>query len=537
MGSNFMSDISTPSAAAPVLTGTAGPDSLKGGPSEDSIVGLAGADTLSGLAGDDSLSGGPGDDLIDGGAGRDQAQFPGRLADYALTFNTSTRVLTLQDLRSSGLSDYAGTDAVSAVEEFVFAGDATTAAVTKALVELVTLAGQNYGVDLNGSADPALVFEAWTGPNSYFPNKYDPAGYTRSGVLNAWSAEIGLAGGIQSLRLSYLASEQSNLGGLSLQWKLGSGAGGWSQGIYQLPLGAGTQTVTYQDAGVTLSARTVSRTEGGLTWNDLLVSAPSAVSNEVMRQVLNNVRIGYASGSQPERDEASLDFKVAISADGQNWVGAQNGQTDTLRTYFDNSGPLAAVATYKGPLLSIGFKDIVDMPTDMPGDDEHLAWRGQPAKEAFDVRIDGRSVVVRAVSYEQSGVVLWLAQDLPASGATVTVSYADPAGDTVLNVLQDWQGNDVPSFTLTATPALAFDATGAVAAGATRGFALMMGDGIDRYVGEDGFIHGDTLGKVVFADAQTAKLELTGKTWAPTPTLMQLHCRAASKATDSSPKK
>jgi Ca2+-binding RTX toxin-like protein len=512
-----MPDSSVSSVAAKVLSGTNESDLLKGGPSNDSIMGLAGDDTLFGLGGDDSLIGGLGNDVIDGGVGRDQAQFPGRMADYTLNWNTSTRVLTLKDLRISSLPDFAGTDSVTAVEEFVFSGDASNAAVTKTLVDLVTAAGQNYGLDLNGSADPSLVFGAWAGPNSYFQNTSDPAGYTRSGVLNPWSAEIGLVGGIQSLRLSYLASDQAKLEGLSLQWKLGWGSGGWSQGQYQLPLGAGSQTVSYQDAGATLTAHTVTRTVGGQTWNDLVVSAPSAVSNEAMRQVLNNLRIGYASGTQPESGVASLDFKVAISADGQNWLGAQTGQADTMQTHFDNSSPIAAVATYKGPLLSIAFKDISDRATSMSGDVEHLAWRGQPAKEAYDVRIDGRSVVVRSVSHEESGVVLWLAQDLPSAGAAVTVAYKDPEDDTVRNVLQDSAGNDVPSFRLTATPALVFDATASVAAGATRGYALMMSNGDNGYVGEDGFMHGDTLGKVVYADAQTARLELTGRTWGANP--------------------
>ena len=510
-----MPDSSASTTAASVPFATMGADSLKGGPSDDNILGLAGADTLRGLDGDDTLNGGPGNDSIDGGTGRDQAQFPGRMADYALSFNTSTWVLTLQDLRSSSLADFAGTDTVTAVEEFVFAGDASNPAATKTLVELVTAAGKNYGVDLNGSADPSLVFGAWTGPNSYFQNTSDPAGYTRSGVLNPWSAEIGLAGGIQAIRLSYLASEQSLLEGLSLQWMLGPG--NWSQGQYQLPLGAGAQVVSYQDGSVTLTARTVSRTEGGQTWNDLVLSAPSAVSNESMRHVLSNVRIGYASGTQPEREDASLDFKVAISANGQSWVGAQAGQADTMQTHFDNSGPKAAVASYKGALLSIAFKDVSDRATSMSGDAEHLAWRGQPAKEAYDVRINGQSVVVRSVSHEESGVVLWLTQDLPSAGAVVTVAYTDPSGDTVRNVLQDSEGNDVPSFRLTATPALAFDATASVAAGATRGYALMMSNGDNGYVGEDGFMHGDTLGKVVYADVQTAKLELTGRTWGVNP--------------------
>jgi hypothetical protein len=219
-----MPDSSVSSVAAKVLSGTNESDLLKGGPSNDSIMGLAGADTLFGLGGDDSLIGGLGNDVIDGGVGRDQAQFPGRMADYTLNWNTSTRVLTLKDLRISSLPDFAGTDSVTAVEEFVFSGDASNAAVTKTLVDLVTAAGQNYGLDLNGSADPSLVFGAWAGPNSYFQNTSDPAGYTRSGVLNPWSAEIGLVGGIQSLRLSYLASDQAKLEGLSLQWKLG-----WAQ--------------------------------------------------------------------------------------------------------------------------------------------------------------------------------------------------------------------------------------------------------------------------------------------------------------------
>jgi Ca2+-binding RTX toxin-like protein len=489
-------------------------DWLLGQLGNDQLSGHDGNDTLIGGMGDDTLEGGQGNDLLHGGPGRDRAHFPGRFSDYAISFELSTRSVKVEDLRSTSFDSFGGLDTIRSVEEFVFQGD-PAGSVTKSLTQMFSAAGQNYGVDLNGSADIALIAESWTGPNSAWQNNNDPAGYTRSSVLSIWAAEIGLKDGIQALRLSI--KDLSSLQGVSLKALLGWGGNGPNQGQVEVPVGVYSQPQQYQDNGVTLTASTATRVEDGQTWYDLVVSAPSALSNEAMGQVLRNIRLSYADGSQPERDEATLDVKVAISADGQNWVGAQGGQSADFRANFDNSAPLAAVAIYKGSLLSIGFKDINGLPANLPGTEN--AWAGLPDKAAFDVRIDGRSVVVRSVQHDSDGVLLILGRDLPASGAVITVAYADPAGDTVRNVLQDWQGNDVPSFKLTAVPAPVFDATGLIGSGATLGFGLPEDGRSERdlYITEGAYMGRESVGRVISATAQTAVGEIIGTAWGINP--------------------
>lgn len=486
-------------------------DVLLGGEGDDTLRGREGSDSLFGGRGDDELEGGAGNDLIDGGIDRDKLILDGGWADYQ--FSYQNQILTLTDLRLGSAASLTGTDTVRGVEEFVFQG-LPDGPVTKTLVDLVSAAGVDYGVDLNGSSNTERMAFAWTGPNSYFENSWSPTGYERSGVLNAWEADIGLQGGVQALRLSYRLEDLADLQDLNLVWHLGWHPDGWSRGHLQLPLDMVSGPQSFSLAGAALTAR-IEQRDG--VWQDLVISADAPLSNDTMRQVLNQARIGFAEDAQPLVDEVILDLTVNISPNGVNWVGAGAGQADVLRAHFDNSGPVGAVAMYKGALLGIGFKDIADMPDNLPGDSEYVRWKGLPNKEAFDVRLDGRSVDVRALRVDDSGVLLWLAQELPATGSVVTVSYTDPDGDDVRHVLQDWQGNDVPSFNLAAQAAMPVNLTGTVGPGATRGYGFLDGEGLDRYVMEGSYIQGDTLGRVIEVNEGTATLELIGSAWDANP--------------------
>ncbi|MCP3367762.1 M10 family metallopeptidase C-terminal domain-containing protein, partial [Bradyrhizobium cajani] len=99
-------------------------DNAIGGSGSDTIIGNAIANALNGGGGNDTIAGGGGNDTIIGGAGTDTAVYSGSMANYAISYNSTT--FTLVDQRS-GTPD--GTDTVSSVENFQFA-DGTISSTT-----------------------------------------------------------------------------------------------------------------------------------------------------------------------------------------------------------------------------------------------------------------------------------------------------------------------------------------------------------------------------------------------------------------------
>ncbi len=80
----------------------------------DTIVGTAVADVIDAAGGDDRITGGGGNDTINGGSGFDSVQFGGKLANYTLSANDVTLVVT--DRVGAD-----GSDQLENVEQLVFA--------------------------------------------------------------------------------------------------------------------------------------------------------------------------------------------------------------------------------------------------------------------------------------------------------------------------------------------------------------------------------------------------------------------------------
>ncbi|MGM4872160.1 M10 family metallopeptidase C-terminal domain-containing protein [Bradyrhizobium sp. 956_D2_N1_5] len=115
-------------------------DNATGGSGNDSIIGNAIANVLQGGAGNDTITGGGGNDTIIGGAGTDTVVYSGGKANYGISYNSTTQVFTVADLRS-GTPD--GTDTVSEVEYFQFADDTISTATLISL--LVPTVIESYG--------------------------------------------------------------------------------------------------------------------------------------------------------------------------------------------------------------------------------------------------------------------------------------------------------------------------------------------------------------------------------------------------------
>ncbi|MBR0856676.1 FG-GAP-like repeat-containing protein [Bradyrhizobium liaoningense] len=106
-------------------------DNATGGSGNDTVIGNAIANVLKGGLGDDTITGGGGNDTIIGGAGTDMAMYSGSRADYAVSYDASSQIFTIIDLRA-GSPD--GTDTVTGVENFKFADAPTNTSVSVTVV-------------------------------------------------------------------------------------------------------------------------------------------------------------------------------------------------------------------------------------------------------------------------------------------------------------------------------------------------------------------------------------------------------------------
>ena len=518
-GSNF--DFKWLNLDLPYEVLLAGAETIKGHTGDDVLEGFGGNDELSGHEGDVTLTGGPGNDTIYGGGGVDQAVYSGNFSDYAVAYDYnvaySLQALTLSDTRSNN-SLNTGVDVLYQVEIFEFADGLKTLAEVIAEVPVMPgwpiLPVVNFGVDLNGTKNTRTIDEHWLGPNDFSPNSGSAGDFSQNPGLYFWSAEIGLASGIQALRLSSPQSGASIQNQALLDWQLP----GISTTTLAMPFGQATgQAVTFIHGGQSFKATPGTHTEGGVTCYDLTIrtSDASLVSNDTMGKVLAAVGLTYRLGAtQPASDQFDLKLQVAISADHESWTGAGPGQADTVLLHLDNQAPIAAAAVYSGRLVQLGFKNLAGEPSNLPNATSD-SWHAHPDEQLFAVRVDGREAIVRDVWMTDGGALIMLHAPI-APGAQVQVSYADPAGNQTDKVLQDWQGNDVPSFTaLQASPAVAADGVLTISPNAVLGFDER--DGLDRYISDDGSSDREMLGSVVSVSANTALLRFVAPEWGLNP--------------------
>jgi len=135
-------------ALAASVDGNGAGNTINGNTGPNTIRGFAGNDFLNGNAGNDNLAGGTGNDNINGGTGIDTAIFDGNLNNFRITYNSSTRTFSVQDIRQAGPE---GNDAVTNVEFFQF---------NDTLVTVVTpgSAFNTVGLGLSATAPGNIIF-------------------------------------------------------------------------------------------------------------------------------------------------------------------------------------------------------------------------------------------------------------------------------------------------------------------------------------------------------------------------------------------
>ena len=499
------------------LLGNSGTDVLYGYEGNDSIDGKAGNDTLYGGAGNDSLVGGEGNDTlygeqgndtIDGGNGWDQAVFSGNLSDYIVAFNPSLQTVTLTDNRTGNAAN-SGTDVLKNIDNFQFAN------TSKTLLGLITAAGQNYGVDLNGLNDGGLQRTYWMGPSQYYPDSSNVL--QKQAGAGFWGAEVGLSGGVKAVRISSAQSASSIQSNAVMDWVFGNV--GSQTANPTLRFGeTSASTASFTSNSKTFTASQTTHVTNGVTLYDLLIKASdnSLVDSEAMSNAMSQVRLDYRSSvTQPAQDQFDVKLQVNISADLQTWVGASTGQTDTYVARMDNQGPLIAAASYGGRMVGLAFKTILDIPTSLP-DASLDAWQAHPDKSHFKVTVDGKQAIVMDAVMMNDGVALLLGSAIPSTARDVMVSYTDPKDNQSTKVIEDWQGNDTPSFSIKAVHNDATDFVGTISPNAVLGF-MTDGDSLSKYVGNDGQFNEYALGKVTGVNGTSATISLVAPAWGINP--------------------
>jgi Ca2+-binding RTX toxin-like protein len=168
-------------------------------------------------------------------------------------------------------------------------------------------------------------------------------------------------------------------------------------------------------AGGSISA--VSSADGGRTWTGTLMPA-AGVSVTGARVTLDGAGVADAAGNT-----------------GIGLVSSNLFSIDTARP-----GVVGASLNEAGTRIELRF-------------DEDLVGASVPAG-SFAVSSGGHSITVSAVSISADTATLALGSAVP-TGASATIAYTDPAGDQTAGVLQDSAGNDVASFSASATRASA----------------------------------------------------------------------------------
>ena len=241
---------------------------------------------------------------------------------------------------------------------------------------------------------------------------------------------------------------------------------------YSVAADAGSATVTAEDddaAPVVATAPAIEAPENGMAVTTLKAtdedtaaesltwSIAGGADEEKFTLTEGGVLAFEAAKDYEAPDDADGDGAYAVTVRVSDGVNAGDAALTVTLTDIDEAAPELAAAAVNGTALTLTFREALD---------EGPA----PAADAFTVEVDGAARGVGTVDVSGSAVTLTLASAV-ASGETVTVGYAVPAGAGTAS-LRDAAGNAVAGFSGQAvtneTPAPAnAEPTGAPAIGGT----------------------------------------------------------------------
>jgi uncharacterized delta-60 repeat protein len=417
-------------------------ENVQGGYGNDLLIGNAVANHLDGGEGDDILEGRGGDDILSGYDGYDTAVFAGNKADYTVTKDDNTGWYTVTD-KVAGRD---GTDTLHDVERLEFA-DGEMLFVERPYDDSIR-------VDLNGDEFGAVA-EYSMSPFYYWPQSNTQTGYGRAQPNPFYQAVLEGQNGIKSFIIEVDQNAQ-DLGLISLDWRFGwhpiNQQGEITERTAKLiPFGESfaAQTFTMHSNGtaITLKVSPETITLDGTVKFGLKVETANGrlLEAQTMQDILRNIGVEYRNGTTQGAVDKKITLSVKASSDGINYAPAQEGQADTLVLEAESILPTLSTAFYSQNLISLQFAtggrptEVADLSSNWK------SWLGAPSADMFTVTVNNKPQTVSKVVMNDE-VILHLASAIPAN-ADVRVSYRDPSGDQVKNVIQTWHGLDAASFT------------------------------------------------------------------------------------------
>jgi hypothetical protein len=130
--------------------------------------------------------------------------------------------------------------------------------------------------------------------------------------------------------------------------------------------------------------------------------------------------------------------------------------------------------------------------------------------------VDGKQVIIMDAVMMNDGVALLLGSTIPTTAREVLVSYTDPSGNQSTKVIEDWMGNDTPSFSIQAVKNDPLDFVGTINSNAVLGYDTD-GDSTAKYVGDDGRFNEQALAKVTSVNGTSATISLVAPAWGINP--------------------
>ncbi|NBP46123.1 MAG: calcium-binding protein, partial [Betaproteobacteria bacterium] len=467
-----------------LLLGTSGADSMTGSSGADALDGLSGADTLVGGLGNDTYYVDNSSDLVTeaAGAGIDTViasvgyslpdnvenltlrvtgnwgSYTGNALDNTVVVangvNASINAGSGNDtlVRSGNYSDYwMGLNPDGSVSMWDHTAGISVSGFEKLVFADRTIAVPQIGigVDLNGVFNPDTSNHDRIGPNAWWRNS-DGSNGTNLTTFVARNAELNLGGLINQMRISLPKPT-----GSGLNFTLGDDS---TQLTLVAPGTGGTAVLdsTWRDVpGMGNVEAQISQRAGSSTY-DLMVRQKAGIdaSDADFMNALRSLQVGMLNTADATVQDIPITVEISSNG-GSTWLGASAGQLGTTTLRLDGTANAPAWSSFSKREIAIGFGEAL-----AGGYNDEWSQRnaGTPSTDLFKVTVNGNAAQVLEVKIE-AGLQLTLDRGLSTTDVVV-VSYASPAGDQRLNVLQDRSGNDVASFQLTVSPETSSTSTG-----------------------------------------------------------------------------
>ncbi|WP_445778582.1 Calx-beta domain-containing protein, partial [Shewanella sp.] len=428
----------------------------------ENVQGSAGDDLLIGDGADNKFSTGGGDDHIVGGAGIDTFIIDGYRENTWWQYDgfVEGRVFVTGNF---------GKAVLDGVERLQFSDG-----------EVVDLKIFNAPtIDLNGPDRTGIVLDNGFGPFMHWGgNGSEPRPYSAPSLVDWGSGSLSLPGGVQAVRFTLEEVGTRNNTPFKVAYQRWDNDSQEDVDVETLDLfSTASFSVSHalqstddlldgpnawinsldQSFTVSLEPQVVN----GKTVQTITVATTDSrtISGEGFVEFLRHLRVDYQDREEAKTIDHSvyLDFNAAIrDAQAGSWFEGSPDLNKRIIFDFANEPLTAANASFNGSFVEVTFKSADGNPQEVIGSDDYWnGWMGEPKSEYFSVTVGGTTYSganeeVLAVD-SNGGLILMLpGVDIPTA-ASVTVSYAAPAGDDLYEVLQNWRGQDVENFTIQAS--------------------------------------------------------------------------------------